>query len=59
MKYFGNGLSELHKELNKLIRKPEKIEEAKRLFLELHSRPRLSSMFGTDLMKRPSTQSCG
>lgn len=24
MKYFGNGLSEVHKELNKIIRKEEK-----------------------------------
>ena len=48
MKYFGNGLSELHKELNAVIRKPEKVEEAKRLFFELHSKLHLSSMTGTE-----------
>ena len=38
MKYFGNGLSELHKELNTIIRKADKLEEAKTLFFELHSK---------------------
>lgn len=47
MKYFGNGLSELHKELNAIIRKPDKLDEAKQLFLELHSKLHLSSMAGT------------
>jgi DinB superfamily len=38
MKYFGEGLSEDHKELNKIIRKPENIEQAKELFLEIHAK---------------------
>ncbi len=37
MKYFGDGLSELHKDLNAIIRKREHVEKAKELFLELHS----------------------
>lgn len=37
MKYFGEGLSERHKELNKIIRKAGNIEEAKSLFLDLHA----------------------
>lgn len=48
MKYFGSGLSELHKALNVIIRKPDKLEEAKQLFLELHSKLHLSSMSGTE-----------
>lgn len=48
MKYFGDGLSELHKELNAAIRKPDKLEEAKRLFLEIHSRLHMSSITGTE-----------
>lgn len=47
MKYFGNGLSELHKELNAIIRKPDKLDEAKQLFLELHSKLHLSSITRT------------
>ncbi|MDL2317969.1 DinB family protein [Eubacteriales bacterium OttesenSCG-928-A19] len=47
MKYFGNGLSELHKELNAIIRKPEKLDEAKQLFLELHSKLHLSAVSGS------------
>lgn len=47
MKYFGSGLSELHKELNTIIRKPDKLADAKRLFFELHSKLHLSSMTGT------------
>lgn len=38
MKYFGNGLSELHKELNSMIRKPDKIQQAKDIFLKLHGK---------------------
>ena len=38
MKYFGKGLSELHKEINRIIRKKDSIEQAKQLFLELHAR---------------------
>lgn len=37
MKYFGAGLSEKHKELSRSIRTPERLGEAKRLFLELHA----------------------
>lgn len=48
MKYFGNGLSEMHKELNKIIRKPSHVEEAKQLFLELHALLHCSSMSGTN-----------
>ncbi|WP_455715410.1 DinB family protein [Anaerosporobacter sp.] len=38
MKYFGEGLSEKHKELSSIIRKRDKIEEAKKLFLEIHAK---------------------
>lgn len=48
MKYFGNGLSELHKELNAIIRRPDKLPEAKKLFCEIHSRLHLSSMTDTE-----------
>lgn len=51
MKYFGDALSGLHKELNAAIRKPDQLERAKRLFLEIHSRLHLSSMTGTEKMK--------
>lgn len=34
MKYFGDALSGLHKELNAAIRKPDQLERAKRLFLK-------------------------
>lgn len=48
MKYFGNGLSELHKQLRETIRKPHKLDETKRLFLELHSKLHLSAVTGTE-----------
>lgn len=48
MKYFGNGLSEIHKELNSIIRKRDQIESAKSLFLELHAKLNLSEVSGTD-----------
>ncbi len=48
MKYFGNGLSELHKELNTIIRKADKLEEAKALFFKLHSKLHVSSMTGAE-----------
>ncbi|MCC0654990.1 hypothetical protein IC175_00315 [Clostridioides sp. ES-S-0123-01] len=48
MKYFGNGLSEVHKELNKIIRKEEKIEQGKTLFLEIHSKLHLSEISNTE-----------
>ncbi len=37
MKYFGDGLSEVHKELNSLIRKPVEWGMARQLFLGLHA----------------------
>ena len=48
MKYFGDGLSELHKELNAMIRKSDKLEEAKQLFYQLHAKLHLSAMSGTE-----------
>lgn len=42
MKYFGNGLSEKHKQLNALIRKPSELDHAKTLFLEIHGALHLS-----------------
>ena len=33
MKYFGNGLSEKHKELSKIIRKKDRLADAVNLFL--------------------------
>jgi hypothetical protein len=44
MKYFGEGLSEAHKELNKIIRKQDNIESAKTLFLDLHKKLHLSNI---------------
>lgn len=38
MKYFGKGLSELHKKLATVIRKKEELDTAKQLFLSLHSK---------------------
>lgn len=38
MKYFGEGLSEKHKELSSIIRKQGKIEQAKDLFMEIHGK---------------------
>jgi len=49
IKYFGNGLSELHKELNAVIRKKVKLNEAKELFLDLHAKLHLSVVSGTEL----------
>ena len=37
MKYFGQQQGEMHKQLARIIYKPEKIEEAKQLFLDLHA----------------------
>lgn len=45
MKYFGKGLSELHKELNMVIRKQDKFSDAKRLFSMLHSQLHLSEVY--------------
>jgi hypothetical protein len=44
MKFFGEGLSEDHKELNKIIRKQDSIEAAKNLFLDLHKKLHLSNI---------------
>jgi len=44
MKYFGEGLSDVHKALNKIIRKEDEIERAKFLFLDLHRELHLSEM---------------
>lgn len=48
MKYFGAGLSESHKELNRIIRRPELIEQAKELFLEIHGKLHLSVVSGNE-----------
>lgn len=48
MKYFGNGLSELHKELNAVIRKKDKLAEAKKLFFDLHAKLHLSCVSDTE-----------
>jgi len=48
MKYFGEGLSEIHKELNQIIRKADKIEQSKKLFLMLHAKLHLSEISGTE-----------
>jgi hypothetical protein len=44
MKYFGDGLSEMHKELNRIILKADQIEESKRIFLNIHSKLHLSKI---------------
>nr|WP_308624196.1 DinB family protein [uncultured Eisenbergiella sp.] len=46
MKYFGEGLSEKHKELNRIIRNKDKLPEAKKLFLEIHEKLFPSEMTG-------------
>lgn len=48
MKYFGAGVSELHKELTRIIRKPELIERSKELFLEIHGKLHISSISGQE-----------
>lgn len=47
MKYFGDGLSEQHKELSRIIRKAEELERSKSLFLEIHARLNASVVSGT------------
>ena len=47
MKYFGDGLSEQHKELNSMIRKMTEFERSKALFLEIHAKLNLSIVSGT------------
>ena len=44
MKYFGAGLSELHKELNAIIKKQDEVVRTRALFLELHSKLHLSEI---------------
>jgi hypothetical protein len=44
MKCFGEGLSEVHKELNKIIRKQDSLEASKKLFLDLHKKLHLSNI---------------
>lgn len=46
MKYFGEGLSGLHKELNKLIGRKSSFCEAMKLFLELHAALHASAVTG-------------
>jgi hypothetical protein len=48
MKYFGDGISEKHKELEKIIRKPAEINQAKALFLEIHAKLNLSEISNTE-----------
>jgi len=47
MKYFGEGLSEKHKELNCFIHQSNKIEQSKNIFLEIHARLHLSKVSDT------------
>ena len=47
MKYFGNGLSEQHKELNGIIRKGTELGHSKALFLEIHAKLNLSDVSNT------------
>ena len=47
MKYFGNDLSEKHKELSKIIRKKDSLADAVNLFLEIHSALHLSEVSNT------------
>ena len=46
MKFFGEGLSELHAQLGGCIRKEAQVEEAKALFLQLHAAVHLSAVGG-------------
>ena len=45
MKYFGGELSELHSRLGKIIRKPQEIENTKKLFTDLHSKLHMSCVY--------------
>jgi len=47
MKYFGEGLSEKHKELNSIIRQENKLEQSKNIFLNIHARLHLSVISDT------------
>ncbi|WP_235839192.1 hypothetical protein [Clostridium sp. Marseille-P2415] len=44
MKYFGEGLSDAHKALNRIIRKEDQIEQAKSIFLNIHRELHLSKI---------------
>lgn len=48
MKYFGEGLSEKHKKLSRILRKPTQFEQGQELFLEIHSKLHLSIVSGED-----------
>lgn len=58
MKYFGAGLSESHKELNRIIRKPELIEQTKELFLEIHGKLHSSHLLPLLLYHCQTLQNC-
>lgn len=46
MKYFGEGLSERHKELSTVIRKADRLEEARQKFFDLHGQLHRSAVSG-------------
>ena len=46
MKFFGEGLSDLHKELNAVIRKKDSADKAKELFFNLHAQLHRSEISG-------------
>lgn len=48
MKYFGEGLSEKHKELSSIIRKKDSLQKSKDLFFLIHSKLHLSEITGTE-----------
>lgn len=48
MKYFGEGLSEKHKELQSILYKKDKIEQSKELFLDIHAKLHLSEISQTN-----------
>lgn len=48
MKYFGNGLSEMHKELSRIIRNEREFDRARQLFLDIHAKLNLSEVSGTE-----------
>lgn len=48
MKYFGDGLSEQHKELNRIIRKAAELERSRTLFLDIHAKLNLSIVSNTE-----------
>lgn len=48
MKYFGEGLSEKHKELSLIIRKNYSLQKSKDLFFLIHSKLHLSEITGTE-----------